>query len=186
MRHLAALALSLLVSAWIAPIANANTIVITSDWNADEISKGGAPWSASCTGLGGAACIQGLQGPSASWSTTTASGYRYNGNPRGELDILNTLLGNEGDDIIQGTTDISGAGNNFVSDYKYFAIKQSNYVMFFENLTDAGLEIDFLNEFSHVTGFGSPVSEVPLPPALWLFGSALAGLFSLRKRSAKG
>jgi len=170
--------------ACIASFTHANTIDITSDWNGDTITKGGAPWSASCSVAGTEPCMQGLTGPSASWSTTMASGYQNNGNPASELAILNTLLGNTGNDLIVGTTDIIGAGSSFSADYQYFAIKQSNYVMFFENLSGAALDVDFVNEFSHVTGFGGPLSAVPLPAAAWLFGSALLALAGVKRRKA--
>ena len=124
--------------------------------------------------------MMGLEGPAtALMSDSTATAYDKQGNPRSELSYLNSLLGLSGTGEITGTTDIAGSGESFETSFQYFAIKQSTYIMYFENLTGEPLDVMFDNEFSHVTGFGqqlTPPSEVPLPAAVWLFGSALLGL----------
>ena len=163
----------------------ANTITITHELDGDLISKGGAPWQASCDETGPGPCMVGLVGPAtASMSASTATAYDKQGNPRSELSYLNSLLGLSGTGEITGTTDIAGSGESFETSFQYFAIKQSTYIMYFENLTGDSLRVMFDNEFSHVTGFGQllPPSEVPLPAAVWLFGSALLGLGVIGRR----
>jgi len=166
--------------------AQATTITISEDLDGDMISRGGAPWTASCSEPGDGPCMLGLEGATiASMSDTSATAYDKPGNPRSELSLLNSLLGLSGADAIESATSIAGSGNSFAADYQYFGIKQSTYIMFFENVSGAELDILFLNEFSHVTGFGeqlNSVSEVPVPAAAWLFGSALFGLSALGRR----
>jgi hypothetical protein len=165
---------------------SANTISITHELDGDLISKGGAPWQASCDETGPGPCMMGLEGPAtASMSASIATAYDKQGSPLSELTFLNSLLGLGGTDLITGTTDIAGSGNSFETSFQYFAIKQSSYIMYFENLTGESLRVMFDNEFSHVTGFGqqlTPPSEVPLPAAVWLFGSALLGLGAIGRR----
>ncbi len=164
----------------------ANTITITHELDGDLISKGGAPWLASCDETGPGPCMLGLEDPATAFmSASIATAYDKQGNPRSELTYLNSLLGLGGTDLITGTTDIAGSGNSFETSLRYFAIKQSSYIMYFENLTGASLDVTFDNKFSHVTGFGEQLtgpSEVPLPTAVWLFGSALLGLGAIGRR----
>lgn len=164
----------------------ANSITIALELDGDTITKGGAPWTASCVETGAGPCMEGFVGADPlSMSTATATAYDKPGNPLAELNLLNTLLGLSGTSAITGTADIAGAGNSFEASYQYFGIKQSTYIMYFENLTGAPLDVTFINEFSHVTGFGEQlnnVPQVPLPAAVWLFGSALFGLAAVARR----
>ena len=175
-----------LVLGFMTQYTSANTITITHELDGDLISKGGAPWQASCDETGPGPCMLGLEGPAtASMSALTATAYDKQGNPRSELTYLNSLLGLSGTGEITGTADIAGSGDSFEASFRYFAIKQSTYIMYFENLTGESLRVMFDNEFSHVTGFGqqlTPPSEVPLPAAAWLFGSALLGLGAISRR----
>ena len=163
----------------------ANTISITHDLDGDPVSRGNAPWEASCDETGLGPCMMGLEGAAtASMSATVATAYDKQGNPRSELSYLNSLLGLSGAGEITGTTGIAGSGDSFEANFQYFAIKQATYIMYFENLTGESLAVMFDNEFSHVTGFGQllPPAEVPLPPAMWLFGTALLGLGAIARR----
>lgn len=167
----------------------ANTITIALELDGDTITKGGAPWSASCAETGAGPCMEGFVGAAtASMSTVIATAYDKPGNPLAELTLLNSLLGLSGAGAITGTADIADAGNSFETNYRYFGIKQSSYIMYFENLTDAPLDVTFINEFSHVTGFGEQlnnVPQVPLPAAVWMFGSALFGLSAVARRKKR-
>ncbi len=74
--------------------------------------------------------------------------------------------------------------------YAYFTIKKSTELAFFKN--DGSVPVTFSlsggnssadNKWSHVTGFGA---VVPIPAAVWLFGSALVGIAGLGyRRQAK-
>ncbi len=54
--------------------------------------------------------------------------------------------------------------------------------------TPSGQSGQFGTGLSHYFAFGGelkPPSEVPVPAAVWLFGSAFAGMFGLRRKHAK-
>jgi len=174
-----------LVAGLMTQYTSANTISITHELDGDLVSRGNAPWEASCDETGLGPCMLGLEGPAtASMSATVATAYDKQGSPRSELSYLNSLLGLSGTDEITGTTGIAGSGDSFEANFQYFAIKQATYIMYFENLTGEALHVMFDNDFSHVTGFGQPLppAEVPLPAAMWLFGTALLGLGAIARR----
>ena len=80
--------------------------------------------------------------------------------------------------------------SSFTGSTTYLAIKKSKQIAFFKN--DGSVPVNFSlsggneaedNKWSHVTGFGT---VVPIPAAVWLFGSALLGFAGLGyRRQAK-
>ena len=67
---------------------------------------------------------------------------------------------------------------------EYFSIKIGQQTTFYKNMTTGTLDLRFLKgtasqAFSHLTEYGDPV---PLPGAVWLFGSAMVGLVALNRR----
>jgi hypothetical protein len=108
-----------------------------------------------------------------------------------ELALLNTLLGNSGENLIEGATKYNIALQSFTTDAEYFSIKQGSWIVYFWNDTGEDLKVNFLLNgksatFSHYTeyGGGGGVNEIPLPGAVWLFGSALLGFVSWSRRRA--
>lgn len=57
-----------------------------------------------------------------------------------------------------------------------FSLDQADYAMFY--LEDTGTADTYL-----ATGFLTSVTVVPIPPAVWLFGSGLIGLISIARRN---
>jgi hypothetical protein len=126
--------------------------------------------------------------PSFSLSTTDAIDFFLNGNPDAELAKLNELLAGlapaRGPVIYVNKTDLGG--NSFTTVRQYFSIKQATVIWYFENTSGGSLTVDLgtnTSDYSYWTEYG-PVSEVPVPAAVWLFGSALLGLGALKRKKA--
>jgi hypothetical protein len=121
-------------------------------------------------------------------STTGADRYAQIGasNDVAELAQLNGLLAlltvPRGPETYVNATD--GAGTGFTTSRQYFSIKQASAFYFFENTSGGSVTVDLgtTPAYSHWTEYGSTVSAVPVPAAVWLFGSALIGLVGFGKR----
>jgi hypothetical protein len=141
----------------------------------------------SCEGLVGDA-------PNGDWDFENAEVYSLdtNASPAEELAQLNNILGLTGTgDAIVGAfkpPEFDEEASSFTGmPYLYFAIKKGGEIAYFQNTS--GVPVDFTlsggndpaedDLWSHVTGFG-PV--VPIPAAVWLFGSALVGLVGIGYR----
>ena len=140
----------------------------------------GATVSATCSTE---PCLLGITGPTTNtaYSTTQATRYPQQGNPTAELAFLNDLLGpgiNEGP-VTYVEKDV-GAASTWTIDRTYFSVKQSTYLWYMKNNSGVPLTITWSpGQFSHLTEYGDPI---PLPGAVWLFGSALVGLVALNRR----
>ena len=183
MNHTSIFGAALIALGLIAGTAQANSVTIA----ASTFSPGkdfSVTCDASCEGLIGAA-------PLATWSSTNADGYAKPGNPTDELKLLNSLLGLSGPAAIAGSGDIDDDGTGFNTGYQYFGIKKGGWIAYFQNTSGGAVDVAFKNaagtssaEYSHVTGFGT---VVPIPAAVWLFGSALLGIAGIGyRRQTKG
>jgi hypothetical protein len=121
-----------------------------------------------------------------SLSMSAAIDLPLNGNPDDELAKLNELLAGLATPrdpvIFVNKTDLGG--NGFTTDRQYFSIKQADLIWYFENTSGGSLTIDLgtdTNDYSHWTEYG-PVSVVPVPAAVWLFGTALIGFVGMSRR----
>jgi hypothetical protein len=125
-----------------------------------------------------------------SLSTTDAIDFPLNGNPDDELAKLNELLAglDPARDPVTYVNKTDTAGDTFMTDLQYFSIKQATEIWYFENTSGGSLTVELgtdTNNYSHWTEYGV-VSPVPVPAAVWLFGTALIGLvgFSKRRKAA--
>ena len=127
-----------------------------------------------------------------SLSSTNASLYGFSpSNPVNEAKALNALAGTSFTSGIQ--TDMGGASSaTFSTLASWIALKIGNSHFFLQNTAGpVTLFITYLQSsgkagagggLSHITEFGG---EIPVPGAIWLMGSALAGLgFANRKKKA--
>lgn len=144
------------------------------------------------------ASCQGLIGgpsPAATWSNTDADAYEpSNSSLDTELALLNSLLGLTGTNQITGSQKFDGAGVGFTTAYEYFGIKKGGWIAYFKNTAGGPVAVTFNNAdgtsidndddgYSHYSGFGA---VVPIPAAVWLFGSALVGMAGIGyRRQAK-
>ena len=186
-RLLAGLAVGLLASA-----AQANVVGVV-DLTGNPITNGGGTqYEASCT-LGGD-CILGFLGDptvanDVSLDTAKVTGHAFSGNPTAEATFLNSLLDNMGLPNVSVPGDKTDeALGEFTTDRLYFSIKQGagedTFTAFFKNNSGGAVTVSFdPNNFSHYTEYGA---VVPIPAAVWLFGSALLGIAGIgARRSAK-
>jgi hypothetical protein len=121
-----------------------------------------------------------------SLSMSSAIDFPGNLSPTGELDLLNGLLlgFDPSRPQVNYVNKTDAGGNAFTTDRQYFSIKQTGLIWFFENTSGGTLTVelgDNTNDYSHWTEYG-PVSAVPVPAAVWLFGTALIGLVGFGKR----
>jgi hypothetical protein len=122
-----------------------------------------------------------------SLSITEADAYPQAGNPAGELARLNELLAlfDPARTPVGNVNKIDVAGNGFSTSLQYFSIKQANDLFFFENTSGGTVTVSLegnTENYSHWTEYGPSVSEVPVPAALWLFGTALVGFIGVSRR----
>lgn len=120
-------------------------------------------------------------------SLTNALNYAQvgNSNPSSELALLNSLLAdfNPARPEVFGVDKTEGAGDGFFTDHQYFSIKKSTTFWFFENTSGGKIEVAVLGaDYSHYTEYGPSISEVPVPAAVWLFGTALIGFIGISRR----
>ena len=132
----------------------------------------------SCLGFNGT-------GPT-SLSMSAAIDFPGNDNPDDELAKLNELLAGlaPARDPVNYVNKTDLEGNGFTTDRQYFSIKQASLIWYFENTSGGSLTVDLgtdTNNYSHWTEYG-PVSAVPVPAAVWLFGTALIGFVGISRR----
>jgi len=151
--------------------------------------QGGGPDQVECTGGGGCLGFIGTYpGGPIDTSSSLANAYPQAGNPESEKDRLNELLllfaPPRATVNYFGDPDSGAAGFGFTTDRQYFAIKQARDLFFFENKSGGELTVALTQgtaEYSHWTEFG-PVA-VPVPAAIWLFGTALIGFIGFSRRT---
>jgi hypothetical protein len=122
-----------------------------------------------------------------SLSMADAIDFPLNGNPDDELAKLNELLAGLAPprDPVNYVNKTDLGGNSFTTVRQYFSIKQSTEIWYFENTSGGSLTVDLgtnTNDYSHWTEYG-PVSAVPVPAAVWLFGTALIGFVGMSRRT---
>jgi len=174
-------------------ISSANVVEIIGNGTTGDLLPPPGDYTVQCS-VGDCYGLTGLSLPA--WDTT-ANPYEAqvystdNSNVATELALLNTLLGNSGENLIEGATKYNFALQSFTTDAEYFSIKQGSWIVYFWNDTGEDLTVNFLLDgksatFSHYTeyGGGGGVNEIPLPGAVWLFGSALLGFVSWSRRRA--
>ncbi len=139
-------------------------------------------------------CVQGCAGfvgpyPAGdiSLSLTEADEYPQAGNPTGELARLNELLAlfDPARTPVANVNKIDVAGNGFSTSLQYFSIKQANDLFYFENTSGGTVTValqGLTENYSHWTEYGPAVSQVPVPAAIWLFGTALVGFIGVSRR----
>jgi hypothetical protein len=146
----------------------------------------GAGNTISCTGCSG------FVGPfpsppgSISLSITHADKYDMPGssNEAAQLGLLNNLLALFGParGPVSYVNKTDGDGNSFETNRQYFSIKKSTEMWFFQNLSGGTVSVNLERgtaDYSNWTEYGA---VVPVPAAVWLFGTALIGLFGFSKR----
>ncbi len=127
-------------------------------------------------------------------SSTDGAAYPMNGNSSEplELALLNELLVqfDPARSTVSYVNKTDTEANTYTTDRQYFSIKKQNNLWFFENTSGVEVTVTALGEeWSHTTEYGpidqvEPPSEVPVPAAAWLFGSALLGLGVVKRRKA--
>ena len=149
--------------------------------NPDSLPPGGV-YALDCGGL-----CQGFTGVN-TLSATQARAYDVKpSNETAELAQLNYLLNDGVTYVNKPSPEITGPTASTVREY--FSIKIGNQTTFYKNLSGGSLTFTFLKQgktggwspqgYSHLTEYGN---EVPLPGAVWLFGSALVGLVAMNRR----
>ena len=169
--------------------ANANTITIT-----PQLGIGG---NTDPVTVSTAATIVGLLAPN--WpappapvgSLTNATGFPFAGNPTEEAQLLASIVGVPLTTFTPGVK-IDDPGNLFDITAQFFAIKQSQWIAYFFNATGGEITLNISGAgeggISHITALSGAVPgvfqapAVPVPAAVWLFGSGLAGLGLLKWR----
>jgi hypothetical protein len=102
-----------------------------------------------------------------------------------QLGLLNDLLA-EFDPARPSVTYVNktdGDGDGFTTDRKYFSIKKSTGMWFFENLSGGTVTVNLdgdTEDYSNWTEYGA---VVPVPAAVWLFGTALIGFIGFARRT---
>ena len=70
-----------------------------------------------------------------------------------------------------------------MTDRQYFSVKKGRDIFYFQNTSGGKLTVDWLDKkYSHWTEYGN--TAVPIPAAVWLFGSGLLGLVGLSRKKA--
>jgi hypothetical protein len=126
------------------------------------------------------------------WNFTASEGFDIgNASEASEAAFLNTLAGTS---FTTGTkTPGTGGDGEFQVNPGYFSLKLGAFTAFFNNVTNAVLTLVYDQTgtaagWSHLTQFGGTPSQIPLPGALLLMGSALlgaGGFAKWRKRRAQ-
>lgn len=162
-------------------VAYANTIEI--------LDPVGGVEEASCSG-GSGDCMQGFfENSSTTLSDSKATAYNVLPTETEKKDFLNDLLGDVGESTVTFVNKTDLEGVEFTTDRQYFSFKKGTNTWFFKNLSGGSLTftLDDISDaddgFSHWTEYGDvATSVVPVPAAVWLFGSALVGLVGLGAR----
>lgn len=169
--------------------------LLSSAAQANTISILGTGFTIDCSPF-----CQGFVGSPAALSDTQATAYVFSPhNPATETAYLNGLIGEynlgAGPDLptvaLADTVKTDSPGYGFTTDRLYFSVKKSTWTAFFYNSSGSVLDVAFgpigasLDDgYSHYTEYGP---AVPVPAAVWLFGSGLVGLATLgRRRRATG
>lgn len=166
---------ALLATCLFAGSAQANVVAT---WNPDSLPPPG-DYSLDCGGMG--VTCQGFTATN-TLSATQARAYDLGSSDEAtELAFLNTLLGGGG---VTSAYKPGTVGPTASTNKEYFSIKIGQQTTFYKNMTTGTLDLRFLKgtasqAFSHLTEYGDPV---PLPGAVWLFGSAMVGLVALNRR----
>ena len=156
---------------------NANTITM------ENYGGLGVDGEVSCT----TSCLGFIGTLTVSLSNTTAQDYPKEGSPAAELAALNALLAalDPARPAVTGVNKTDVAGSGFTTSLQYFSIKQKDHLWFFENTSGGSLTVALGSEsedYSHWTEYG-PASVVPVPAAVWLFGTALLGFIGISRRT---
>jgi hypothetical protein len=143
----------------------------------------GAGNTISCTGCSG--FVGPFPSGPISLSITDADKYDMPGssNEAAQLGLLNDLLALFGPPRgpVSYVNKTDGDGNSFETNRQYFSIKKSTEMWFFQNLSGGTVSVNLegrTEDYSNWTEYG----VVPVPAAVWLFGTALIGLFGFGKR----
>ena len=118
-------------------------------------------------------------------SATEADSYPKAGDPANELELLNELLlqFDPARPTVSTVNKTDVEQKTYTTDLQYFSIKKGKSLWFFENTSGGVVTVTALGDaWSHSTEYGPTV--VPLPAAAWLFGSALLGLASVKRKKA--
>jgi hypothetical protein len=104
-----------------------------------------------------------------------------------ELALLNSLLilFDPERATVGDANKTDGDGDGFETNSQYFSIKKATELWFFENTSGGTVTVNLegsTENYSHWTEYGPPVSEVPVPAAFWLFGTALVGFIGMSRR----
>lgn len=176
------LALAALLSLALIQPAEANTVYIM-DTNGDLRTEGPDRYSASCGAmadscLSGISVFNGIVGVN-SWIGTALPDL----GSENDLAVLNGLLAEAGRDSVDSVNHVYAAGNSFSSDSEYFAITNTDWTVFFYNMSGSELTVNFgPTGFSRWAEFDSTPSAVPIPAAIWHFGAAMLGLTMIARR----
>jgi len=122
-------------------------------------------------------------------SLTMADNYPQAGSPANELARLNELL-----DLfvpargpIVDVNKIDIADNGFTTSLQYFSIKKQTFLWFFENTSGGEVTVSLAgDDYSHWTEYGPELTVVPVPAAIWLFGTALIGFVGMSRKTKLG
>ena len=135
-------------------------------------------------------------------STTLGTGYEISSSDPGvEAVKLNELISawnvlNDPDlDLIEadktavgGPTKMEIEDDKLKTSFEWFSIKKGDYTTYFRNLTGGEVSVSWSpDDYSHWTTYGGdlldpPDEIVPIPAAVWLFGSALLGVIGIGYR----
>jgi len=173
-------AASLVVSI-IAGAAHANQVWIIDEKGDPQITPGsGGQYNITCSDT-----CYGVVGSGTTGALDTSADPNYNAtayafsDPPNEYIFLNELLSTNFTGQVK--IDLSPGTTSFVIPWEYFSIKQGTWTAFFQNASGSQITVNTLRgedpvTLSHYTGM------VPLPGAVWLFGSALLGVIALGRR----
>ena len=122
-------------------------------------------------------------------SPTDADNFDKVGNPTNELKLLNDLLAlfapARVPPDVTTVHKIDVEDDNFMTSLQYFSIKKGQYLWYFENLSGGDVAVNLAGsteDYSHWTEYGGSPSPVPVPAAVWLFGTALVGFIGISRR----
>ena len=127
--------------------------------------------------------------PIASLSDTVATEYLIaNSDATTEMALLNNLLSEMNAGSVSTVFKTDDDLTSFSTDKLYFSIKQATEIFYFKNISGGTLNVELYpdaNAFSHWSEYGPSASVVPVPAAVWLFGSALLGLVGFKRKQAQ-